>query len=197
MPEERLDVDTALQHGLLAGPTFGKEAISQPDRAQLQAAQQQRFDAVADDELARTAADVDEQVALVEQRDRRQHAEVDQPGLLDTGHHFDVHSGLTAGSLGELVAVVGLAHSAGGHRGDARRSGMGSDPSHPAERFDAAIHGVGFEALHVFAARAEPDRLALAGQDLEMALGVDGGDDEVERVRSHVDRCDDAHVPQR
>ena len=49
-----------------------------------------RLAALADQQLGRTAADVDEQQAAVEHRHRLEHAEVDQPGLLDPRDHLDV-----------------------------------------------------------------------------------------------------------
>ena len=68
----------------------GEEPVGQSHGAELEAAGRQRLAALADEHLGRAAADVDEDQPLVEGRHRLQHAEVDQPRLLEPGDHLDV-----------------------------------------------------------------------------------------------------------
>ena len=72
----------------------GEEAVGEPDGAELEAAGGERLAALADQQLGRAAADVDEEQPPVEHGHRLEHAEVDQPGLLDAGDHLDVDAGL-------------------------------------------------------------------------------------------------------
>ena len=61
----------------------GEEALGEPDGAEPEAAAGQHVAALAEEQLGGAAADVAEQHPLVEQRERLQHAEVDQAGLLE------------------------------------------------------------------------------------------------------------------
>ena len=87
----------------------------------------------------------------------------------------------------ELVAVLGLADGAGGH-GPHRRAVAVGDLAEPAERLDRPVDGIGRQLLHLGGARAEPDHLLLAGQDLEPVAVGGPSHHEVERVRPDVDR---------
>ena len=77
----------------------GEESVGQSHGAELEAARRERLAAFADQHLGRPAADVDEDQPLVERRHRLQHAEMDQPGLLQAGDHLDVDLGLLPGPV--------------------------------------------------------------------------------------------------
>ena len=59
---------------------------------------------------------------------------------------------------------------------------------HPLEARQPSTQGIGRQQLHVAAPRTEPDDLALAGQRLETVPTDGSGDDQVDAVRSDVDR---------
>ena len=80
-----------------AGVAAREEAVGEPDGAELEAAGGERLALLADEQLGRAAADVDEEQPPVEHRHRLQHAEVDQAGLLGAGDHLDVDAGLARG----------------------------------------------------------------------------------------------------
>ena len=98
LPVEVLDqaahVVAAGLDGVVGDLAAREEAVGEADGADLQAARRDRLAALADEQLGRPAADVDEQQPAVEHRDRLEHAEVDQPGLLDAGDDLDVDAGL-------------------------------------------------------------------------------------------------------
>ena len=175
---------------VVADVAAGEEAVGEPDGAELEAAGGQRLAPLAEQQLGRAAADVDEEHPLVEHRHRLQHAEVDQPGLLGAGDDLDVDARLVACPVEEDVGVGRLAHGAGGD-GAQRGAVAVGDAAHPAQAGDAAVDGFGRHLLHVAAAVPEPDDLLLPGQRLE-AVAADGpGDDEVEAVGADVERGQD------
>ena len=122
-----------------------------------------------------------------------------EPGLLEPADHLDLDAGLGLDAVDELAAVGGGADRArrlGDHllRARARRraggaAGRSRRRGRPWGRRDPAVAGdVVAEAQHVL----------LAGDGVERAVGVHVGDEQVEGVRSEVERRDahaDASVP--
>ena len=91
------DVLAARRDRLRRRHAAGEEAVGEPDGAELEAAGGERLALLADQQLGRAAADVDEQQPAVEHRHGLQHAEVDQPGLLDARDDLDLDAGLARG----------------------------------------------------------------------------------------------------
>ena len=185
--DEAADVVAAVLDGVLGDVAAREEAVGQAHGADLEAARGQRLAAFADEQLRRSAADVDEQQPPVEHRHRLQDTEMDQPRLLDPGDHLDAHARFRRRPLDELAGVGRLADRA-------RRDGAGDrvepvgDALHPRQAGQPALQRVGREQLHVPAAGAEADHLPLGRQRLE-AVAVDrAGDDEVDAVGADVDR---------
>ncbi len=167
------------------------ESLGEPDCAELQAACAEHLVALADHELGAAAADVHEQMALLERRDRLQHAEPDETRLFGSGDHRDLDAGLVPGAAYEVVPVLGLAHGTGRHRVQLRVVAV-DEKAEPAERVDPAVDRVGREPLHVAGPRSEPDDLLLAVDDVESVVAGRAGDDEMERVGADIDgreRC--------
>ena len=163
----------------------GKEAVGEPNRAQLEAPGGEDLASLTDQDLGRAAADVAQEQAAVEDRYRLKDAQVDQPGLLDARDDLDLDSGLSR-RRHELGVVRGLAHCAGGHGPNGSTVDVG-DLLHAAQRLHAAGDGVGLQALHVATAGSEAHHLLLAGDHLEAVLAGHPSHDEVDAVRADVD----------
>ena len=185
--EDAAGVVAARPHRPRRDRATGEEAVGRPHRAELEAAGGDDLAALAEQELGRAAADVDEQQPPVEDGDRLEHPELDQASLLDPRDDLDVDPGLVPGAAEELLGVGGLAHRARGH-GAHRGAVAVDDAAHPLQRGDAPVDGVGVELLHVAAAVAEADHLPLAGERLEPVTADRAGDDEMEAVGADVER---------
>ena len=144
---------------------------------------------LADEELGAAAADVDEQEPLVEDRHGLEHAEVDEAGLLDAGDDLDVDrrprrwarwtkSSWFSASRTALVAT-------------ARDGGAVATSATCRMRSSAAMPRSIASGVSTFMSPPpEPRRtdLLLAGDDLEAIVGVEPGNDEMDRVGADVDR---------
>ena len=164
-----------------------EEAVRQADRADLEAACRERLAALAEQQLRRSAADVDEEDPPVEDGHRLEHAEVDQAGLLGAGDDLDVDARLGAGAVEEGLGVDRFTYGARGH-GAQRGVVAVDDAAHPAQAGDAPVDGLGGHHLHVAATVPESDDLLLAGQRLEAIAAGGTGHDEVEAVGADVER---------
>ena len=178
-----------LLDGALLDRLLGEEALAHPDGADLEAAGVEHLAAEADDELGRAAADVDDEDALVEHRNRLEDTEVDEARLLDARDHLDAHPRFLAGALEEFGAVVGLTHRARGDGVHLCIRGVG-DPPEAGEGGDTAVDRLGRQLLHLARARPQPHDLLLAVEDLEAVVARRAGDDEVEAVGPQVDGGD-------
>ncbi len=164
-----------------------EEASGQADRAELEAARGERLASFSDQQLGRTAPDVDEHQPLVVDRHGLQHPEVDEAGLLDAGDHLDLDAGLVVRASHECIVVLGLPHRARGDRTNRGAFGL-CHPPHVGQGTDATFHRVGVEHLHVPGTGTEAHHLPLSRDDLEAAVRRDACDHEVDRVRADVDR---------
>ena len=186
--EHRPDVLPAGGHrGARRSRPAREEAVGQPDGTELEAAGGEHLAPLADQDLGRPAADVDEQRPLLEHRHRLEDTEVDQPRLLEPRDHLDLDLRLLAGAADEDVGVGGLAGGAGGDRPEGDDPVALGDPSHALQAGDRPIHRVRRHLLHVGAAVAEAHDLLLAADDLEVLVTRAAGDDHVEAVRSEVE----------
>ena len=178
------DAPAARLDGL--GGRLGRVEVApgQPDAAELEAAGGQDLALGAHHQLGGPAADVAHHDLAVEHRHRLQHAQVDEPGLLEPGDHLDLDAD-RPGPLDEHGAVLGLPHGGGGH-GPHGRPLDGGHLLEAVERLDAAVDGGRREPLHVAGRGPQPDHLALAVEDLD-AVRVHPGHHQVDRVRADVD----------
>jgi hypothetical protein len=181
--QHRPDVAPARLDGARRELGLGEVAAAEPDRAQLEAAGSQDLAPGAHDQLGRAAADVAHEHLPVEHRHGLEHAEVDEPRLLEAGDDLDVDA-LGPGPVDEGRPVGRLPHGRGGHRPHGRPVD-GGDLFEPDQRLDAPVHGRGGEPLHVARRRAEPHHLALALEHLDAVL-VDPRHHQVDRVRADV-----------
>jgi len=92
-----------------------EEAIGEPDGPQLEAHRGKGIATLADQQLRGAATDVAQQQAPVIQLKCLQDAEVDEASLLHAGDHLDLNSRVLECPLQQILAVLGLAHCAGGH----------------------------------------------------------------------------------
>ena len=185
--QHRAHIAAARAEGRWVEAVGGEEPVREPHRTELQAARRSGFALVAEQQLGRPAADVEEEQGPVEHRHRLQHAEMDESSLLDPGDHLHAHACLGLGPVQKLVVVLGLAHRTGGDRSHRRPVAVG----HLAEAVQgrhAPVDGVGREQLHVAGARSEAHHLLLPPDHLEPVVTGDASDDQVERVRSYVNR---------
>jgi len=111
---------------------------------------------------------------------------VDEPGLLHARDHLDVDAGLALGPGEQHLAVLGLAHRAGGHRAQRCAEAVG-DAAEAVEGGHGPVDGVGGQLLHVGGARSEAHHLLLAAHHLEAVAVGGAGHHEVQRVGAHVD----------
>ena len=106
---------TTLDDLPLADRLLAEEPLGQADVAELEAVGVEHPVALADHELGGAAADVDHEHAMPGDRDRLEHAEVNEPGLLDPRDHLHVDPGLVGHPTEELSPVLGLPDGARGH----------------------------------------------------------------------------------
>ena len=134
--DHRADVVAACRDRSRRRRAAGEEAVGEAHRAELEAAGGQHLAALAEQQLGRAAADIDEEDPPVEHRHGLEHAEVDQPRLFDARDHLDADVGFVLGPLEELGRVPRLADGARCHRphvgvvagGDARQPGEAATP---------------------------------------------------------------------
>ena len=95
--DEAADMVAARLDGISGDLAAREETVGEAHRPDLQAARRERLAALSDQQFGGSAADIDEEQAAVEHWDGLEHAEVDQPGLLDAGDHLDRHARLAVG----------------------------------------------------------------------------------------------------
>ena len=130
------------------------------------------------------------------QRGRRleQHAgpdgSEDQPSLGQTVDHFDLDARLALDTVDELVAVRSQADGAGRTGQDLGRVGGLGEHLHPPHCRHGDVGGVGRDEAFAAHAVAEAEHLLLSGQRGEAPVGMHVRDQQVERVRSQIERRD-------
>ena len=165
-----------------------EEALGHADRTQLETAAHLNFAPVADQQLGAATTDVAQDQRGVVERQRLQHAEVDETRLLVAGDDLDVDACLVLRPPDEVVAVLGLPHRRRGHGLDGGAVRVHHSPT-PSERRHPTIDGARGEVLElVVAGLTQPHHLLVAGDDLEPAVGCHARHDHVDRVRPDVDR---------
>ena len=110
----------------------------------------------------------------------------DQPRLLVTADDLDDDAGLVVDAVDELGAVGGAADRArrlGERLGRAR--GLG-EQAEPADGGDGLVGGGRRDGAVAAHDVAEAEHLLLPHERVEVAVGMDVGDEEVERVRPEV-----------
>ena len=166
------------------------EPLGQADHADLEAARQLRARRRADRDLDAAATDVHD--------DRRARADVhavggremDEARLLGARDdpHPDAQVALHARD--EIAAVGGLPHRAGRARHDLVHLVRFGQPPELRERLAGRLHGLVAQVAAVETARAKPDHVLLAVDDLKREVGPDVHDDHVDRVGPDVDGRD-------
>jgi hypothetical protein len=107
-------------HLILRCPFVRKEALRHPYRADLEAVGVADPPPLTNQEFRASAADIEESDPIVENRERLQHAEIDQARLLEAGDNLHLDPGLLPNPKDELITVGSLTHGACGHRPDRR-----------------------------------------------------------------------------
>ena len=144
---------------------------------------------VADHDLEASSAEVEaHRGRRIEHHGRADRAE-DQSRLLVAADDIDDDAGFLPDAVDELGAVRGAADRARGLReGLGRVRGVG-EHAEPANRGDGLVGGGGRDVPVAAHDVAEAQHLLLAHQGVEMAVGVDVGDEQVKRVRPEVHGC--------
>ena len=129
-----------------------------------------RLARVADDELDRAAADVDDERLAAGEVERRARAEIDEARLLLAANDGQLDAGLVAHDAHEVAAVLRLAHRRGGDGDDGVDAGALGLRAIAADALGGAGEGVGGDdALE--GAVAEANHLLGAIERLDLAVG--------------------------
>ena len=173
-----------------------KESIGEANRAEFERPGEHDVGAFADHELGAAAADVDHEDPFVEERHELDHTEVDQaasstPDTMSTS--IPTSSRARRKNSSRLSATAQCAGCNGVDRG----SIAVRNSTEPAECADPALHRLGREHAHHPCAGAEADDLLLTVEHIEMAIRLDPGHDEMERVGAEVDRRRGSRRPAR
>lgn len=168
-------------------------ALGEAHAAHLQAFAQQRFEALADDELGTAAADVGDQALAGGVGQGVRHAEVDQARLFTAGDDLHRVAEDGFGTLDEFVAVARFTQ------------GVGADDAHRAcrhavdqlgktlEAFQASLHGFFAELALIVDAGGQLNLLAEPLENADLGV-VCLGHDHVEAVGAQVDGGDQGQV---
>ncbi len=114
----------------------------------------------------------------------------DEAGLLVAVDDLDLDAGLGLDAVDELAAVRGGADRAGGLGDDLPRAERVGELAQAPDRGDRAVGGGRRDAAVAGDVVAEAQHLLLPGDRGERAVEVHVGDEEVEGVRSEVERGD-------
>ncbi len=145
---------------------------------------------VADHDLDAPAAEVEAQRRPGIDQHRGADRGEDEPGLLEPVDDVRADAGLRLDAIEDRVTVGGAAQRArraGEDLGRARGFGQHPEPAHRLHRGVGGDRGDEALAAHDV---AEPEHLLLAHERLERAVGAHFGHDEMEGVRSEVNRGD-------
>ena len=126
--------------------------------------------------------------------DRAQRSEVDEPRLLHSRDHLDLHPGLVPHPLLEVPPVLGLPGRAGGDRHHFGAVGVGDVPE-LGEGRHRPFDGVTAQVLHVGGALTEAHGHLLPGQDLRSPAVHRPGYHHMHGVGPHVDSRQRRRVP--
>ena len=178
-----------------AQPLIGRDRIAerieieQAQDAELERGGVVRLARVADDELDRAAADVDDERLLAAEVDGGARAEIDEARLLLAADDGELDAGLVAHHAHEVAAVLRLAHRRGGDGDDGVDAGALGLRAVAADALGGAGEGVGRD--HALERRvAEPHHLLGAIERLDLAVGRDAGDEQVDAVGPDVEGGD-------
>ena len=116
-----------------------------------------------------------------------------EPRLFDAADDLDLDAGLGLDAVDELAAVGRGADRARRLGDDLDRAERVGEVPQSATRGDGAVGGRGRDAAVARDVVTEAQHLLLAGDGGEGAVGVHVGDEQMERVRSEVERRD-AHA---
>ena len=181
----------SFERGNLAG--FGrvgfKEALGQPDHAQLQAFLPPDFVAFALHNLDTAAADIDDQRALAAEVDRMARGGEYHPRFLGAGDHVDMQAELFPRLQHELAAVDRFAHRAGRYRQDRIGALTLGQALESAQRLEPEGHRFGRQPSAGQGPAGQPDHFLGAIQDFEIAVPHLRGD-HVNRIGADVDGRD-------
>ena len=181
--------DLGLLHALLLDAPAGEEARGVADASHVEALHRFRAQLVADDDLGRSAADIDDEAVVVGERQRMHDAEIDEARFLAPRDHLDR----------EAERALRLAHELRGILRDPQR--IRADRAHRAarhsreplaealERGERALLHAFVELLLAREPRAQAHRF-LEGVERIDLLAVDATDREMEAVGSEVDRAE-------
>ena len=106
-----------------------------------------------------------------------------------TADDVDDDAGLLLDAVDELGAVRGAADRARGLGERLGRAGGVGEHAEPADGGDGLVGRRGRDGAVAAHDVAEAEHLLLAHERIEVAVGVDVGDEEVERVRPEVHGC--------
>ena len=100
----------------LVDRSVGEVAQAEADASHVQGLQHQRLEALADDELGRTAADIHDELLFVRVGQRMCDPDIDQPRLLAPRDHLDREPQCGLGADQKLGRVLRHSQRVGGHR---------------------------------------------------------------------------------
>ncbi len=163
--------------------------VAQPEDPELERNGEVALARVGQNELGRSAADVEERDAAAREIERVARAEVNEVRFFRAADDADVDAELVAHGAHEFAAVLRFAHRACGN-GDERVGLMTiGDALERSKRVEPAPKDVGRDHP-VFQRFAESHHFFGAIEDLHASAGIDVRYDEVKRVRSDVERGD-------
>jgi hypothetical protein len=145
---------------------------------------------VADDQLQRAAADIEDEAVLLAQVDGVADRQINESRLFLRTDDVQFEARLAADPLDKVAAVRRLAHRAARDRADVADALESGHLEETRQGRDAVVHGAGGEDVLAEAAAAEMDHGLVAAQGAEVAVGRDLGHDEVNAVGADVDRAD-------
>ena len=120
-------------------------------------------------------------------------AEIDEARLLASGDDLDAQADVLLDALDEVAAVGGLAHGAGGDRGDARDALALGERAERRQRAHAGVDRFRRELALAQRLAAEAHHVLGAVEDAEPPVRLDLGHDHVDGVAADVDSRD-SHI---
>ncbi len=163
------------------------EPLGQPDDTQLEATAELNRGTCSSRDLDAAAADVHDDGDIAGCPYAIDGRRVDMPGFFRPGNHVWTNARLIRDGLEELAAVLGFPRGTCRDGNDfVHRMRFGQTPEFR-ENLKRSMHRLRRQRLAVKTARAQPDHLFLAIDDLERQVGPDLHDDHVDGVGADVD----------
>ena len=153
---------------------IGKKSLGHADAADFERLQALGLEPAADDELGRSAADIDDQARLGRSRQLVRDAEIDQAGFFVSGDHVDRE---TEGALRlrqKLARVFCHAKGIGRHRAYRRGMQAGEALPEPGEAFERGLHRRGLDSSLRVEPGAETQGLAPGIESIDLIALDDG-----------------------